>query len=254
MSDIIDAAAPTSTQPASARGGVPEVGEVLGATFTSRDLTRLVQGFYFTFWGTLAVLAATVESLVVPAIRTFHMAVLGAGLIGMVVGAARLQQARGLGNEWDKHARLLLWLAVAVAYLYPFFSMWRRLPTNLYLLGHAIVFVGGFIYWTSLLDSTIATLGRAVRRRSLVIQSVLFSGATFLLVVPFLLLAQSLIIRATQGYDPLAFVQWLLLNVHPVFVLALLVPFSLTLSLVWAAKDFALHLLTATATESTARS
>jgi len=177
--------------------------------------------------------------------------VLGAGLIGMVLGSWRLQQARELSTEWNGQARRLLWLAVAVAYLYPFFYMWRHLPTNLYLLGHAIAFVGGFIYWTSLLDSTVATLGRAIRRRSLVIQSVLFSGATFLLVLPFLLLAQSLVMAATQGYDPLALLRLLLTKIHPVFVLALLVPFSLTLSLVWAAKDLALQLLTATETEST---
>ena len=115
--------------------------------------------------------------------------------------------------------------------------MWRHLPRNLYLLVHALVFLGGFIYWTSLLDSTIATLGRAVRRRSLVIQSVLFAGATFFLGIPFLLLAQSLIMAATQGCDPLELLRVFLMKVHPVFVLALLVPFSLTLSLVWAAKD-----------------
>jgi len=253
MSDTIDAAAPTSAPPDSTRG-VPEGGEAPEVTLSPRDLTRLAQGFYFTFWGTLAVLAATMESLVVLTMRLFHATVLGAGLIGMVVGAWRLQQARGLGGEWNIHARRLLWLAAAVAYLCPFFYMWRHLPKNLYLLGHAVVFVGGFIYWTSLLDSTIATLGRVLRRRSLVIQSVVFSGATFVLAVPFLLLAQSMVMAATQDYDPLTMLQLLLTKIHPVFVLVVLVPFSLSLSLVWAAKDFALHLLTASETDSSAGS
>ena len=253
MSDTIDAAATTSTQSASARA-VPEVGEAAEVRLSTRDLTRLVQGFYFTFWGTLAVLAATMESLVVLTMRLFHTTVLAAGLIGMVVGAWRLQQARGLSAEWNKHARWLLWVAGAVAYLCPFFYMWRHLPANLYLLGHAVVFVGCFIYWASLLDSTIAALGRAVHRRSLVIQSVVFSGVTFVLVVPFLLLAQSMVIAAVQGGDPLELLQLLLARVHPVFVLVLLVPFSLSLSLVWAAKDFALELLTAADTDSTAGS
>ena len=253
MSDIIDAAAPASTQPASVRG-VSEVGEAPEIVLAPGDLLRLAQGFYFTFWGTLAVLAATTESLAVPAVRLFHAVMLAAGLTGMVAGSWRLQQARSLGVEWTRHARRLLWLAVAIAYLYPFFYMWRHLPRNLYLLAHALVFMGGFIYWTSLLDSTIATLGRAVRRRSLVIQSVLFAGATFFLGIPFLLLAQSLIMAATQGYDPLELLRVFLMKVHPVFVLALLVPFSLTLSLVWAAKDFALHWLAATEIDSAAGS
>ena len=253
MSDTIDAPAPPSTQSASA-GGVPEVSETLGTMFAPRDLMRLAQGLYFTFWGTFAVLAATVESLAVPAMRLFHVVVLSAGLIGMVAGSWRLQQVRSLGVAWTRHARRLFWLAVVVAYLYPFFYMWRHLPKNLYLLAHAIVFLGGFIYWTSLLDSTIATLGRAMRRRSLVIQSVLFAGATFFLGVPFLLLAQSLIMAATQGYDPLELLRMFLMKVHPVFVLALLVPFSLTLSLVWAAKDFVLQFLAATENGSTAGS
>ena len=246
MSDTIDAAAPPSARPA------PDVREATEPMLAARDLMRLAQGFYFTFWGTLAVLAATMETLTVPAMRLFQAVILAAGLAGMVAGSWRLRQARGLGVEWSRHARRLFWLAAAIAYLYPFFYMWRHLPRNLYLLVHALVFLGGFIYWTSLLDSTIATLGRAARRRSLVIQSVLFAGTTFFLGIPFLLLAQSLVMAATQGFDPLELLRTFLMKVHPVFVLALVVPFSLTLSLVWAAKDFALRQLAATESGSAA--
>ena len=245
MSDTIDAAAPTLTESA---GQHVLTGSVDAAADDLRpcDLTRLAQGFYFIFWGSLAVLSTMAEALGAPTLRLYSIVIGGAGALGMLAGSWRLYQTKDLARDWKSRTYGLLIAAMLVAYLFPFFCMWRRVPTNLYLLCHALAWIGAFICHMSLLGVAVGALARLMGRSSLVVQALFFGGVAFLvLFAPFVLLAQSLVVATWHGSDPLAAVQFLLARLHPVYVLVVLIPFSLTLSLAWTAKDIVLRRLTA---------
>ncbi len=245
MSDTIDATAPASTTPPLLSDAADPSGPGLHR-LSARDLTRLAQGLYFIFLGSLAVLASTVELLVVTAVRPFHLLVCGAGLLGVMAGSWRLCQVRELGQEWKLCTRGLLALAVLMAYLFPFFCLWRKLPNNVYLLCHTLVWIGAFICHTALLSSTMGVLGKLAGRPALVAQSVVFAGITFVtLFAPFALLSRELIRATSQGTDPLYALQLLIAQVPLLLGLGLLSPFALTLSLAWAAKDIAVQRLLA---------
>jgi hypothetical protein len=140
-----------------------------------------------------------------------------------------------------------------LAYLCPFFLMWRRLTGNLYLLGHALALLAVFSYSLTLHCQMVAVLGRAAGKRSLVVQSILFGTISVVMLFPPLALAaQVMVLAARDGRDPLGLLQFWLERAQPWMVLPVVLPFALTLSLVWAAKDIVLKRTLATpATEPT---
>ena len=218
----------------------------------ARDLARLTLGFSFVFWGALLTLAGLCESLMVPTLRLMPVLLLGAGSLALVTGAWRLHQVQGLDDSWRRRTREVLIVVALLAYLCPFYAMWRRLPTNTYLLGHVLAMLALFSYSLTLLCHTVSILGRAAGKRSLVIQAILFGTlSVVVLFPPFALLAQAMVVAARGGHDPFALVQFWLERMPPWIVLALLLPFSLTLSLIWAAKDLTLHRLLSTPDEPT---
>lgn len=245
MSDIIDATAPPSMTPPRQRDAADPSASSLHL-LPPRELTRLTQGLYFIFGGSLAALSSLVELLVAPEMRAFHVLIGGAGVAGVLAGSWRLCQVRTLGQEWKLCTRGLLALAALMAYLFPFFCLWRKVSGNVYLLCHALVWIGAFICHTALLSSTMGVLGKLAGRPALVAQSVVFAGITFVtLFAPFALLSRELILVTRQGTDPLYALQLLIGQVPLLLGLGLLSPFALTLSLVWAAKDIAVQRLLA---------
>jgi hypothetical protein len=211
-----------------------------------QDLARLTLGFYFVFWGALGFLAALTESLTAQQLRLFHLVFMVAGSVGMAAGAWRLHQVRALGDRWRRRTRELLIATVLVAYLCPFYLMWREVPLQAYLLGHTLVFAGMFFYALVTMCQTVAGLGRAAGRRPLVIQAIAFGTVTVVVgFPPFVLFGEVMYLAARAGRDPWALLQLWLARAQFWMVPALLVPFALTLSLVWAAKDLALERLLA---------
>jgi len=245
MSDTIDAAAPPLTSPPPP-GDAAELSPAGLQALSAGELTRLAQGLYFIFLGSLAVLAATIELFVAPTLRPFQILAGAGGVIGVLAGSWRLCQVRAPGQEWKLSTRGLLALAALMVYLFPFFCFWRKVPGNVYLLCHALVWVGAFICHTALLGSTMGVLGKLAGRPALVAQSVVFAGITFLtLFAPFALLSRELVLVARQGTDPLYALQLLISQIPLLLGLGLLSPFALTLSLVWSAKDIAVKQLMA---------
>jgi hypothetical protein len=246
MSDTIDAEVSTLvTSPGSGDAGdVRPNGHVIPAL----DLLRIGHGLSFAFWGLFVMLLSLVQIVISGAPRKFEFFMLGSGVLGIVGAAWRLRQARGLSRVWRKRAEALFATGLAVAYLFPFFWMWRRLPLNIYLLAHALLFAGAVIYYATSISWVIAELAKIWRRRSLAIQAALVGAATLLMVlVPFLFLTKALINTAHSGVDPISMLQLELERTKLWIPLLALFPFSLTLSLLWAAKDIALHELTASA-------
>jgi hypothetical protein len=210
------------------------------------DLGRLTMGFYFWFWGGLLVVIALCESFTAFSMRLLDTSALAAGCLGLFFGARRLHQVQTLGDAWRRRTREALIAAGLLAYLYPFFLMWRRLPANMYLLGHALGFFAILCFSLTLACQITAVIGRADGRRALVTQSILFGTLAVVVLFPlFALFAQVMILAAREGRDPLSLLQFWLGRTQPWLVFAPLLPFALTLALVWTAKDLALQRLLA---------
>ncbi len=211
------------------------------------ELGRLALGFYFLFWGALLWLVELCASLTAVTLGLMPKLLLIAGSVALVTGAWRLHQVRSLDSSWHRRTREMVIITALLAYLCPFFVMWRRLPANIYLLCHVLALVALFNYLMALLCHTVGILGRAAGRRSLVIQAILFGTVAVVILFPALaMLTQAMILVARGGHDPFALFQFWMERTPPWAVLGLLLPFGLTLSLVWAAKDVVLNRLLAT--------
>jgi len=108
------------------------------------------------------------------------------------------------------------------------------------------VWAGALICEMSLLSLAVGVLAKRTGRPGLAMQATLYGAVSFIvLFAPFVPLARNLIQAAWRGDNPLATLQFLLGTIPPAFVLVVLVPLALTLSLAWTAKDIALRQLTA---------
>ncbi|MCG3149602.1 MAG: hypothetical protein PCFJNLEI_03067 [Verrucomicrobiae bacterium] len=209
-------------------------------------LARLSLGFYFLFWGLLVMVAALTESLTIVALRPLSIILIGTGGLAMTTGAWRLTRVTGLGSSWRNRTWSLFIVTILVAYLSIFFVMWRRLPTNAYLLGHALAFFAGVLVTLCLLCLPVMVLARAADRPGLALQAGAFgTAALVLLLPPFGLIVQRMIEASRNGVDPFTLLQFWVANTSIWITMILLVPFSLTLSLLWAAKDLVLEHLNA---------
>jgi hypothetical protein len=202
------------------------------------DLGRLTMGLYFWFWGALLTVMALCESLTTFSMRMLDSTVLAAGCLGLFFGARRLHQVQSLGDVWRRRTREALIAGGLLAYLCPFFLMWRRLPGNMYLLGHVLAFFALLCLSLTLGCQITALIGRAAGRRALVTQSVLFGTlAVVVLFPPFALFAQVMILAVRDGHDPLNLLLFWLGRAQPWLLFVPLLPFGLTLALLWTAKD-----------------
>lgn len=215
------------------------------------DLVRLAQGFYCVFWGLLLMALTGTQLLITSWWRGMSDLFLAAGIAVIVAGSWRLRQARLEGIEspavtiWRTRTRALLVMAVLLAYFCVLFEIWRRVPANLYLLVNAAAFVAmGIIYMIGF-SRAVGALAAAVGQRELAIESRLYGlGDAGLLLVPFVGLAVYVTGRALLHHaSPLDELHTVLGRVNIVLVLVLLLPFSLTLSLAWTAKDAVLRQL-----------
>lgn len=224
---------------------VPASPPVLPQPLQSRDWVRLVQGFYFLFFGTLGALVTLIEVLLQPTTRPSFTLLSFASIAAVLIGAGRLYQTRRLTPEWHCRTRELLIVASLLFYLWFFFQMWLRLSTNFYFLLHTIAFAGLCLYSPTQLSIVIIALGRATGSKPLQTQAILYGSGSFLLLfLPYTLLANALVAAAQNGSDPLFAIQHLLHGIPIFILLTLLLPSSLVLSLAWAAKDIALAKLT----------
>jgi hypothetical protein len=209
--------------------------------FTVADKVHLARGLDFIFAGLLVTIVSVADLLMAIIPRMFSTLIGAGGLIAVLVGAMQIQRVCGLGASWQCRARWFLISALATAYLFPFFHFWRHLPRNLYFCGHGLAFFVAFILAMVMLAWTIHALAATFGRRMLAWQAVLSIGALVLVQgVPFFLLASKLFVLAQHGDDPLILLQLFLSAIHPLWISAWLLPFTLTLSLAWEAKEIVL--------------
>ena len=224
---------------------IPAPPPVLAQPLQSRDWVRLAQGFYFLFFGTLGTLITLIEVLLQPTTRPSMTLLSFASVTAVLIGAGRLYQTRRFTPEWHCRTRDLFIGAALMFYLWFFFQMWMRLSTNFYFLVHTILFAGLCVYSPTQLSIVIIALARATDSKTLQTQAILYGSASFvLLFLPYTLLANALVAAVQTGADPLFAIQRLFHGIPVFILLTLLLPSSLILSLVWAAKDIALANLT----------
>lgn len=212
----------------------------------ARDLVRLAQGFYFIFWGLLLAVLVGTQSLIGPALQPVVEFLLAAGVVATLAGSWRLNQAKSVGPLWQGRVRWTLALAALMVYFCIFFHLWRRMPQNAYLLANAFAFVGASILYMISLNRTVAALAEIFGRRELVVESRVFGVSNIgFLMVPFVGMLAYICAAAIRNQTSLlAELQYLLYRANLLVVVLLLLPFSLTLSLAWIAKDATLRELT----------
>jgi cellulose synthase/poly-beta-1,6-N-acetylglucosamine synthase-like glycosyltransferase len=249
MSDTIEATVTTGVaEPVPDAPGAPIAAEDHGrynARIDAQDLIRLAQGFYYVFWGLLIAVLTATQLLIADQQRALADLFLAAAVIATLVGTWRLNQTMSAGELWKARTRSLLGLAVLLVYFCAIFYMWRRVPGESYLLANALAFLATGIVYILQFSRAVAALAVALGRKELLIESRLFSAGTvgFLLLPFFSALLYCVTRVIARGSDLATEFQMLLSRSNMLLVILLLLPFSLTLSLAWAAKDAALRQL-----------
>ncbi|MBM3858050.1 MAG: hypothetical protein FJ395_00190 [Verrucomicrobia bacterium] len=209
-----------------------------------RDRVRLAQGFYFLFFGGMASVVFVAEMTLATAPRSFSTPLCAGSLLAMLVGAWRLHCVKTLGMEWAQSVRCLLIATALLAYLFPFLWAWRQFPRNFYFCCHGLAFLGMLILTVMAMSVASAALARAAGRTGLTWQMVLsLVTALVIQLAPFTYLARLLAGGVMQGEDVMMKLQAFVAHVHLFWVILWLLPFTLSLSLVWTAKDIALEQL-----------
>ena len=227
------------------------------AKLSAAALVRLVQGFYAIFWGLIltAVVAAHLLAGSRPAltyISGFDIGLLALGLAAVLIGSWRLWRVRLGGDDadrqriaWRERTETLLGAAVMLVYFAVFFCAWRQLPHNEYLLANALAFLGAGVVYTVLLNRVVSVLAPALGRRDLAVESKWYgAGSIGFLLLPLIgVLVYAFVVAAVKHTSVVPEIIRLADRANIVLVGVLLLPFSLTLSLIWAAKDAVLEQL-----------
>ena len=222
------------------------------AQLETGDLAELTLGLNFLFWSLLVFVMALTETVATPVVRSFPVMFLGAGGLGAVRGAYRLQRVRALGAAWRHQTRALFVASLLAAYLSIFYLLWRQASAEPYLLAHALAFFGMIIVMLGLLCPPVLHLARAAGRRNLGRQCGVFGTVAVGLLVPaYVTVVRTLVTAARQGHDPLLVLQLWLARTSPGAALVILLPVALLLSLVWTAKDLVLKALLAKSAPAT---
>jgi len=222
------------------------------AKLSAAALVRLVQGFYAIFWGLILTAMMAAQLLAGPRPHAFDVGLLALGLVAVLIGSWRLWRVRLGGDDadrqrvaWRERTETLLGTAVVLAYFAAFFCAWRRVPHSEYLLANALAFLGAGVVYTVLLNRVVSALAPALGRRDLVVESKWYgAGSIGFLLLPLVgVLVYAFGEAAIHNTSAVFEILWLLDRTNIVLVGLLLLPFSLTLSLIWEAKDAMLEQL-----------
>jgi hypothetical protein len=219
---------------------------------SARDLIHIVQGLYLIFWGLLVSVIIGTQIVASLWLRSFAEFFLAGGVLATLAGSWRLMQARldglrpvRLSRQWRSRARMIFGLALLLSYFCVLFYMWRRVVDSVYLQANALAFVVVGIVYLIMLSRTVAALAAGLGRNELAMESRLFNvGSVGLLLLPFLgALGYMGVMAVRKQTNLLVEFNLVLSHLNVVTALILLLPLSLTLSVVWAAKDLALQRL-----------
>ena len=224
------------------------------AKLSAATLVRLVQGFYAIFWGLILTAMVAARVLAEPRPHAFDVGLLALGLAAVLIGSWRLWRVRLGGDDadrqriaWLEGTEALFGTAVALAYFAVFFCAWRQVSNSEYLLANALAFLGAGVVYTVLLNRVTSALAPVLGRHDLAVESKWYgAGSIGLLLLPLVGVLVYAVGTAAVNHTSAVFeIHELLDRTNIVVAGVLLLPFSLTLSLVWAAKDAMLEQLSA---------
>jgi hypothetical protein len=258
MSDTIDATTSLAAPPpaAAATAGATARDPAAEDHIATADLVRIAQGFYAIFWGLLVAVLSAVQLITAWYAPPLTKLVLAAAAAAIVAGSWRLRQAPLASVRpdeartlWRRRTRLAMGLAWALLYFAALFCLWVRARTTWYLMANAAAFGVVLIGYTIAVNRAVTALARVLGRRQLALESQVFSatniGLLFLpVVMAVLYVFTTSLVKQTNPLTELLYLLGLLGGgANLLLVLVLLLPFSLTLALIWTMKDAVLRRL-----------
>lgn len=237
----MNTARPTDATDAGA-DGAGRVALVAGPQLESRDLVALAQGLSCWLWGIPAAVLLSIREMPFEWGMPFQVPLFAVPYLLVLVGAFKMARIRSCGDRWRSEARRALGLCLFALYLAPFLFWWRRWPQSVYLMGNVWVLIACGIALLAQVNRLVRSLGAALGDPALAAEAELFRAVVWIVLGLPTLAAFVYVIAAsfrTGEHVTLRFEAALLAT--PSWGLALLlVPLSITLALVWRAKDLAL--------------
>jgi ABC-type Na+ efflux pump permease subunit len=203
------------------------------------QLLRTAQGLYGIFFGVLVAALTFAYIAFEPFMPRFGTIMLLLALGALCFSAHKLRRATEFGGAWVGLTTRAMWLAALGVYFTPIFFMWRKFPRDTYLLVNVLAFVIVGILFLIVVTAAIGAFAHSCDDQSLLSESRLFfGGLVVLLGAPF---AAMLVYVAAMTMRFRSDLADELLRVaaraqKPAMVLMLL-GVSMTLSLVWLAKN-----------------
>jgi hypothetical protein len=222
------------------------------------NLMRVVRGLYGIFWGLMAA-AFGATYLMMPLTRPMPgWVLLLGGALGILAGSRQLRQTRiyppALASQqrtWEARTGNLVWMSILFLYFAVIFMLWREVRPNLYLFANTVGFFLTFAGFLVAINFLVPPLAHALSRQQLALEAQVFAATNIgLIMLPLLgTTGYVLVVSVSEKLHPL----YVLQNVAAMLMVrsylnllvmgAMLLPFSLTLALVWTAKDNAIRAL-----------
>ncbi len=203
------------------------------------QLVRLSRGFSCIFWSIplcLLLFTSTPDFTLSPKFRVPSFLL---GLMVFYAGAFLLQHAGPLSERWGILVRRTLLMILLELYLAPFLYWWKRMPFQPYYMVNALLFFMILVWGLFLVHQLAGELARLLHSASLELETLLYRWVVlcFMAILPLTILFEALR-RAWQDEGPaLPQLIHMALRLPRWTLIPLLLPFTITMSIAWKAKE-----------------
>ncbi len=239
MNPTASAEIPNPERPADPESADPVV---RGLTCEPSDLVSLAQGLSCWLWGIPTAVLLSVRRLPFEWEMPFHFPLFVFPYLLVLVGTAKLLRVRSPGERWHAEIRKAFHLCLAVMLLAPFLYWWRYGPGSLYITVNLWILIFAGIAFLAQVNRVIHTLGAYLGDPALAAEAELFRLLVWVLLgLPVAVSIVRIVFGAVRSGENVADFFASSVTVVPPWALGiLLVPLSISLALVWRAKDIVL--------------
>lgn len=215
---------------------------VAGPQLQPNDLVALAQGLSCWLWGIPAAMLLSIRELPFEWGIPFQVPLFVVPYLLVLTGAVKMARVRSPGDRWRSEAQRALILCIVAAYLTPFLFWWRRWPQSVYLMANVWLLVACGVALLAQVNRVVRTLGACLGDPALAAEAELFRAVVWIVLgLPTLAAIAFVITASVRTQQPVTTQFETALLATPSWGLALLlVPLSITLALVWRAKDLTL--------------
>ena len=215
---------------------------VAGPQLEARDLVALAQGLSCWLWGIPGAVLLSIREMPFEWGMPFQLPLFAVPYLLVLVGAVKMARVRSAGDRWRCEARRAMILCILALYLAPFLFWWRRWPQSAYLMANVWVLIACGIALLAQVNRLVRTLGAALGDPALAAEAELFRAVVWIVLGLPTVAAFAYVLTASFRSGAAVTLQFEdALLATPAWGLALLlVPLSITLALVWRAKDLTL--------------